>query len=257
MNSFKKFLPLLVFSLLVLAACSKTPKPGVSTVPTDVMVKDEVTEDTMTEENMMENDTGEGEEAEPEPRFEKNLSCGEIKQEDLRLNCENQLNELVASTMFSAARKYFDFSMCKDLPKSFVGECEAYIDGTGVKGPVTEAELVIYNEAIQPVRVETEEGEDIVAGLTSPTYDKTKCAQLTTSGFREYCESRVDSRAEQAKFEEIVNRGTVAQCDQLTNSGLKSNCKFSFGVFEEPEEVSAPADEEMEGGMEEAVDEEI
>ena len=258
MKTTYKFLSLTVISFLVFAACGKAPEPGTSSVPTGVMVQDEVTEDTM-----MEGDMGEDEVAEPEPKFEKNLSCSDIKKEDVRLSCENQLNEIVASSMLSEAKKYFDLSLCKQLPKSFVGECEIYINGTGVKGPVTEAELTIYNEAIRPVRVETEEGENIAAELTSPTYDKTKCAQLTTSGFRAYCESRVDTRVEQTKFEKIVNNGTAAQCDQLANEGLKSNCKFSFGVFEEPEEaepeeeVSAPADEEMEGGMEEAVDEEV
>ncbi|MBN2307270.1 hypothetical protein JXD20_04765 [Candidatus Peregrinibacteria bacterium] len=229
MNNFRKFLPLLVLALMVLAACAKEQMG--QEVKTMVQVQpatEAATDDADTEEMVRES------------RYGMGLKCSMLKNTQTQQECEVELNDVIGSMLSSEIVSTFDAKRCKELAPAVAADCESKIAAMGVQGPVSEEERAMFAEAIKPVRPEAagpdaEEAESI--------YDKTKCAELKTPGYQAYCEKTIDSRMDQDKLGSIVESDNVSRCDELVTESLREDCRAYFGI--EPEEVEEETPDEV------------
>lgn len=219
-----KKLFLLVISTVLLAGCT-SPFDSFKTssgadVKTTVNVVDAGTEvyDEVYEEELM-----------------KDYSCDMLKSKSREADCERMINEMIAEEIYSEISRTFDIKRCDELPGYMAEDCKNYIERTGVKGPVSEVELEALRNAMDMTYPEvTGEGGEDMEG--EGYYDITKCAVLTTSGLKEYCEKKLNEQIEEEKLWEIIEGGNVSKCDELTNEDLKNMCKEEFGVYIEDDE---------------------
>lgn len=221
MNSLKKFLPLLVLALLILAACTNPLAKKTSEVQVDTGVTAQP--------------TGVGEIITPEvsgSRFGSDMKCSMLKNAENRQACESQINDMIGMMLESEIIDSFDVNRCKELPVGFAADCEMQLADTSVKGPVSDAELAMFREAVRGTLPEQGEEGEIPS---FPVYDKTKCAQLKTPGYKEYCEKQVTARIEQEELDQIVQSGDINRCNELKTEDIIINCKEFFGVEVEPE----------------------
>ncbi len=182
---------LLTFSLILLAGCEN---PFVQTTPVEQLGVPVALEDEMEKEEPM-----------------KIITCDMLKSAERQEECRRMLNEITTDMFSSEIRQTFDLKRCDELSKYMVEDCKNYIEKSGVKGPVSEAEL----KALRDI-------EDI-----------TKCVALTTPGLKGYCEKQLNQRIEEEKIWQIIEGGDVSRCDELTNEDFKRMCKEEFGTFDE------------------------
>ena len=220
MKNLKKFLPLLVLALLILAACTnplskKTPEVQVDN---EVVEQPVITEDATSVEIS-------------DLTFGPNMKCSMLKDSDNRQNCEIQVNEMIGVMLEHEITSSFDAKRCKELPASIAEMCRIQLTESGVQGPVSDEDKVIFNEAMRGTSPDiTEENGEGETPFLFPVYDVVKCAQLKTPGYKAYCEKLVTERIERNKLEQIIEAGDVARCDELEAEDYKMECKLSFGV---------------------------
>jgi len=231
MNDLKKFLPLPVLALLILAACTN---PLAKEAPEKVMDSDVATQSASVEEAALPEM--------PESRYGSGLKCSLLKSADKRQDCEIQVNEMIGMMLESEIVGSFDVKRCKELPSEVAERCENRLAEAGVQGPVSDEELEMFREAIRGTSLalnkENEEGE---TPMSQPVYDSSKCAKLKTSGYKEYCESQVVYRIDQYKLDEIIMSDNSARCDELKNEDFKTMCKQFFGEESVAPETVEPA----------------
>lgn len=209
MNNLKKIAPLPVLALLVLAACTN---PLAKEASQQVMEKSATGSEVTTEASGS--------------RFEAGLKCSKLKVAMNRDSCEQQVNNLIGSMMESEILESFDMKRCKDLPSDLSGRCEEQLADSGIQGPVSADEMAIFAEAVAGTFPEPDESGIVPA----PTYDKAACGQLTTPGYKEYCEDVVTRRMERDQLDQIYQTGSVNDCDTLTSEDAVFDCKLFFGV---------------------------
>ncbi len=244
---------LFTLSLVLLTACSNfsmdekpsAQKPGIEKVA-------EQAEDAGVQPEAVEPDIEDPFAA----RFDKEIDCGMLKDEQARTDCKFQVMDMVAQQIYSEAVRYFDLKTCAKLPTTFMERCERQIKDAGVKGPISDAEMALYRDALQPKYPEPVEGVEPEIEPV-PTFDKTKCSQLTTPGYREYCEKGVNERVARYELETIFRGGDSSKCATLQDERVKTECEMFFGIFEPPlpeeevipvetEELVVPAPEDIE-----------
>jgi hypothetical protein len=228
METLKKLLPLPAISLLILAACAnpltQEPAPQAPTpTPTD--------QTQPAETPPIPTDTPETTQA-PESRYGTNLKCSDLNNAENRQNCELQMNDLVGIMLESEIINSFDSKRCKELPEDIAADCEARLNESGIQGPISSTELALFREATQGTFPDPEE---LTEGLPVPTYDISKCSQLTAPGYKAHCEKQINNRLQLAKLDEIIQANDVNRCDELTDEDTVTQCKLFFGVEVEPD----------------------
>jgi hypothetical protein len=221
-----KFLSLAVFSLLILSACDNFSWSSVSVgEPEKAMMEDK---------EMMEGETPAVDES-----SSKQADCSMLKSAVQQEDCESQVNELIARIIQSEAVQTFDLELCGKLPSFFAEQCETAVEASGVKGPVSEDDMAMYSEALNPVFPQPEEGAEADSPAI-PVYDKSKCAELQTPGYQAYCEGQIDLIMERIKLDQIFEDGDVEDCEQFTDEDLKTDCEGYFGVIVAPPVPAEP-----------------
>ena len=228
MNNLKKLLPL-VLTLVVLAACGAKEKMDAE-VDTTVQVQptvNEVAEGAVSEETNV-------------SRYGTGLNCGVLQRAESKERCEVQINDVIGMMLEEEIRDSFDAKRCQKLPDDLAESCVNDIAKTGVQGPITDEERMVFEEALLPSypAIDEEGGEDASA---RPVYDKAKCAELKTPGYKEHCEKAVADRMDREKLDEIVDSGNVSRCEELVTESVRNDCKSYFGIESpEPEPVEEP-----------------
>ncbi len=224
MNTIKKLIPLTLLGAVLLAGCAKTEPvdigsngPGSATSVTPAVQQDDESP------------------AVAERQDYKKVSCSMLKLKENQENCEMQVNDFIAQELNSEITSIFDASRCGILPDFLAESCKSSIEQSGVTGPVSAADLAAFREAVNPTFPEPTEGDELLAEPPMPTYDKSKCATLKATGYKDYCEGIINSRLDQQKLDEIISGGDIKGCDTLASDNMKRDCKSFFGVFEEPE----------------------
>ncbi len=234
MNKLKTILPLVVLALLVLAACTNplSKKPVVEPVKTTVSTPaQDPTATVATAVKIVDSIDG------------KKPGCNLLKDSKNRQACEIQINDLVVGMLKSEIFSSFDLKRCKELESEIVEDCEERISATGVVGPISEEDLLIFGEVMHGASPEFDEEEGVPDLVT--TYDSSKCAELKTAGYKEYCEEQIAKRTDQDKLIQIFLSQDVARCNELKSEDAKANCVRSIGTglnFVEPPVESAPED---------------
>ena len=236
MEKLLKILSVGGLSVFFLAACTNPfTKEEVSkkTVKTEVVVSEtaEVTESVTEPVDMNEP----ADEVVLTSRYGSNMKCTQLTSLERRQECEMQVNDVIGSMLESEIIATFDVGRCRQLPEGVAEDCEQRLAETGVQGPVSDAERVIYDEAIRPSYPAMEEGDADV--VPQPVYTKEKCAELSTPGYRAYCERVIDERIDRSKLDEILTSEDVNRCSELSNVALQEECQMFFGVELEEDEL--------------------
>ena len=173
-----------------------------------------------------------------ERETQKVYSCNELKSKTARENCINEASSMTLDALNSEIIRTFDVKRCVELPQEMADICVKRIQESGVKGPVSEAEVSALKEAMR-LSYKALEGEEGEMMEENGYYDIAKCATLTTSGLKEYCEKQLNRRIEEDKVFKIVESGDAAKCDELTDESFVRMCKMELGVYIE-EEMAEP-----------------
>jgi hypothetical protein len=224
MKNLKKFLPLPVIALLVLAACTNpfAKKATREVVETEVTVTPAPVEEVVTPEEFV-------------SIYGANMKCSLLKDEDNRQDCEAQINDVIGSMLHSEIVSSFDVKRCKELSGQIAADCEAHIAGTGVEGPVTNEDLAIFSEAVQGTFPDPDLNGEGEIPYIAPVYDITMCSQLKTPGYKAHCEKLIAEQIELSKMDEIIQSDDPKRCDELENEYYKIDCKLFFGIEVAPE----------------------
>lgn len=184
-------------------------------------------------------------------------SCNDLKSKTLRENCINEASWMALDALNAEIIRTFDVKRCNELPQEMADSCVSRIQDTGVNGPVSEAEVSALQEAMR-LSYNTVEGEEGEMMEENGYYDIKKCATLTASGLKEYCEKQLNRRIEEDKVFKIVESGDATKCDELKDGNYRNMCKMELGAYEEPEMTEPEIMEEMpEPVMEEEIIEEV
>ena len=228
-NHFKKFSFLLLLTPFVLTACTNPfakKKITEAVVPTHVVVQADKdnekvgkTSDTVVENNQYVS------------RYGKNMKCSNLKNAEKQKMCEMQINDVVGAMLEAEIIESFDVGRCDELPADVAQNCKNRLTETGVQGPVSASERELFSEIMRGKYPEMNEGDSEI--LSYPTYDKSKCAELHSSGYRAYCEKKIAEREARNQLEEVIQAGDVNRCDEFSDDDLKRECKMFFGVFPE------------------------
>ncbi len=215
----KRILPLFLLTVFVLSACSQKPSETVVSDKgdTEPVVEVEVVEEAIPESGI-------------EPAiYSSDYSCSDLKDNNRREACEVGVANLMGSLLESEILETYDFARCKELPEGQAENCETHLTATGVQGPVSVEEIEIFYQALQGAMPEdvAEEAEDDEINLV---YDKTKCAELKTPGYKEYCETMIVEQEESSLLNQVLQSGDVSRCGELSTESLRNDCKESFAV---------------------------
>lgn len=228
MKNHTKFLSLTLLTLLIATACSQQPASKAPVIggttketPTQQQQPAAVTEGTM---------------GVPTSRFGTNMKCDVLKDTEAQQRCEMQINDMIGSMLESEITASYDVGRCKELPADVATRCQERLNETGVKGPVTMEEVTLFDEITRGTPNEDIENRSIV-------YDSTRCAELKTAGYKEYCEKSVTERVDQGKFSEIIRSKDKVRCGELATESLKNDCKRFFGEEVVVTPVPTPAPE--------------
>lgn len=222
----KKIASLFLFAVLALTACTN---PLAKKTAEPLVEKPDVQSIEVVEE-VEELEVDDGVER-YESRYGANMKCSMLK--DGQERCEQDVNNLIGMMLEEEIMRRFDVNRCGELPGKVADLCKDRLTETGVVGPVSDEELAILSKIMLGTLPEMEEGgeENEEGGEAHmPTYDKARCAELTTSGYKEYCESEVVKRLEQVRLIEVIQSGSVEQCDEFTDEAILLDCKTAFDV---------------------------
>lgn len=220
MKNLKKFLPLLVLALLILAACTNPLSKKTSEIQVDTGA---------TEQPIITDEPASVEIS--DSMFSSNMQCDMLKNSENRQDCEIQINDMIGMMLEHEITSNFDVKRCKELPASIAEICKGHLDESGVQGPVPDAELAMFRAAMRGTSPDiTEENGEGETPFLFPVYDVVKCSQLKTPGYKAYCEKFVIERIEQGTLEQIIESGDANRCDELDSENYKMECKLFFGV---------------------------
>lgn len=163
----------------------------------------------------------------PVSRFGKEMKCDVLKAKDAQQNCEMQINDMIGGMLESEIISSYDIGRCSELPAGVAKSCQDRLSATGVKGPVPDEEIAMFNDIMRGTPNKDPKNPGI-------TYDSTKCAQLKTPGYKEFCEARLSERADQQKLNQIIQSKDKKGCDTLTTQTMKDDCKRFFGEEVKP-----------------------
>lgn len=252
MKNLKKFLPLLVLALLILAACTNPLSKNTS----EVQVDTEVIEQPIIAEDVASVGIS-------DLTFGPNMKCSMLRNTDNRQDCEMQVNETIGMMLEHEIASSFDVKRCKELPASIAEMCTNRLTDSGVQGPVSDEDKVIFREAMRGTSPEiTEENEEGETPFLFPVYDIANCSQLKTSGYKAYCEKRITEKIDSNKLEEIIQSGDSKRCDELVSEDHRLECEMFFGIYVVSEHSEEPVPELLEEPMdgvfyEESIDADI
>jgi len=240
---FKKYL-LLIVCLIFLTGCTgivnkikKQEQPDVAVTEEETVAVGEVAGNAVSE------------------IAEKVITCDDLKSQSKQETCLRQLNSIATNLLNTEILEAFDLARCDELPVGMIEGCKNSIEETGVQEPLTEEENAILQEAMRSSPtgrlIDEETGEETLEG----GLDITKCAALTKTGLKEYCEGKVNEEIDRGRVFQIISEGDATKCDELTAEHLKRFCKMSLGVVEERviEEGAIENDEEIETIVEPAI----
>lgn len=214
MKNNKYALPLVLITTVFLTACAylnptentqitSTELPGQTEVSSDMVQGDKAPQTAM------------------QSRYGQTMKCDLLKGANARQACETQTQDMIGMMLESEIINSFDVSRCKIFTEQMASECEKRIADTGVKGPVSEEEQALFNQAMQPIMpTEPMEGPMVL------TYDSAKCGELKADGYKAYCEKMVLQRMDQEKLMDIVSSGELKRCDELKDNSMKEQCKM-------------------------------
>lgn len=223
MKILNKIFPLVLLSLFVLTACSGTPSDSSTT-------------------RMPAAQEAPADETAPVSMYGTKMNCNMLKNTEQRQNCEMQMNDMIGGMLEAEIVSAFDISRCRELPGEIGTRCQEHLNATGVQGPVRAEEIELYKTILRGTFDENLE-------MPSVIYDAVPCAELKTTGYREYCESQVAVRIDQNKFHEIISSNNKNLCDELITETFRDDCRqfFGEGITEEmivPAEVTETIPEE-------------
>jgi len=206
----KKILSIASLAFFVLSACSSVPPKA----PVAGTAKQPVAQQPAS--------IDEGEAEVPLSRYGNNMKCNLLKSTERQQECEAEVNETIGRMLESEIMSSYDASRCSELSGELATSCQERLTETGVKGPVSAEEIVLFNEITRGAVSEDPENPTM-------TYDSARCSELKAVGYKEYCEKRVSQRADQDKMMQIIQANDKAGCDQLTTESIKNDCKSFFG----------------------------
>jgi len=162
------------------------------------------------------------------------LDCNLFEKGEVREMCESQVNEQISNMLLMEARSKFNISLCKNLSTPFSEECERYITDSGVQGPISDEEVLIFKDAVKIILPEPPEPSDneieIENEFINRTYKIEKCDELTTPGFKEYCKNKVTQKIDQNTLDSIYTSGDSSKCETIKNDRIKQNCLTLFDI---------------------------
>ncbi len=139
---------------------------------------------------------------------EKLLSCDNLKTAESKEFCLRQTSDLVNSMLSREILESFDAARCGELSEFQAKNCQETITATGVKGPVSAAEVAIYNQALAEIKLD-------------------QCAELKTAGYKEYCQKNIQERLLAQKFNSVISEGKLSRCSELAeNTQLQEQCQL-------------------------------
>ncbi|RLA00112.1 MAG: hypothetical protein DRQ47_09975 [Gammaproteobacteria bacterium] len=205
---------MLVLALLILAACTN---PLAKETPVKVVNSPVATQPAVPEVS--------------DSILNSNMQCDMLKNSENRQNCETQINDMIGMILQEEITSSFDLKRCKELPSDIAERCESRLTESGVQGPVSDADKVIFNEAMRGTFPDiTEENGEGETPFLFPVYDVVKCSQLKTPGYKAYCEKLITEQIEQDILEQIMQSDDASRCDELNSEDMITNCKQFFGV---------------------------
>jgi len=153
--------------------------------------------------------------------------------------CLEEVNSFIEEMLSDEIVLTFDLARCDELGINEAGDCKSKIERTGVVGPISTQEILALEQVMtetEPEYQENEEtGEEFL--IKEGGYDINKCAGLTTSGLKKYCEEQLNELIQEDILDEIIDSEDSSRCDELKIERLKNKCKEEFEIYtEEPEE---------------------
>ena len=213
---------LFVLSIIVLASCSNplaekqassssiAPIEEVGTVA-EVEVVEEVARATM-----------------PDADFYGNkYDCNSLKVAENRANCERQVADLIGSFLQSEIMESFDIKRCIELPENLADSCTERLNATNVHGPVTVEEMLVFAEIMRGDSPTAEEDKSSKL-MGGEVFDKIKCMELKTPGYKEYCEAQINVRMDSQLLDDVMRLGDSARCDEIKTESFQIMCKHFF-----------------------------
>ena len=239
MKNIAKYFFLPTLSLFLLSACTNPlskfmSDDSVSVEPEETLAEDmsdaEVADEAQDEAGAdMDDDSELPEEA--SFYLDKTIDCSLMKDPIVKKECEYGVAVLVSSYVQDEALRFFDVSLCDQLPTQFMEDCRSSVEETGVKGPITLEEVLALNDALKVVDIvyAVEEGEEIPEDFSPEfTYDRSKCAVLTTPGLSKYCEDQINKTEELPLLNDIIESGSADKCEILKTDKYKNECISYF-----------------------------
>lgn len=172
-------------------------------------------------------------------RYGNNMSCDLLKNQDDRLGCLLQINEMIGGMLESEILSSFDINRCEDLPVEVAESCKMVIIDSGVTGPVSREEQSLYSKILQGTQPEPTDNDGL--GMIYPEYNAEECANLKAPGYKEYCERQIADRKESILLEKIIQSKDVSRCDELKDESRKESCEVIMAPV-----LSVPLDELVE-----------
>lgn len=160
----------------------------------------------------------------------EDVECSDLQSANARLNCTVQVKEVVASAVAAEIIDTFDINRCDELPPSYAENCQRLLSETGVIGPVSREERELFSGIMSGNAPESPEEGGVPATFLSPEYDSDQCAQLKATGYREYCEKRIQERISQNQLDEIIQSGDPDRCSELSERESRFHCQEFFGL---------------------------
>jgi hypothetical protein len=208
-GKYYKGITLTALTLLVFSACSNATQSLPE--PSEVVDNSEIIIET---------------EASPSvSRFGNNMNCVSLKTTGAKEDCLFQQNELIGVLLESEILSTFDIARCDELIGNVSDECKSKLTESGVKGPVFSEEIEMFNEITWGQIQEVEEND--TDGFITTVFDISKCDDLKTEGYKEYCREQLAQRIERQKFDDIIMAGDSKKCDTLPPEFVEE-CKIFF-----------------------------
>lgn len=167
--------------------------------------------------------------------YAQGLTCDLLQTANQKEQCESRVNDVVGALLEEEVISRFDIDRCKKLEDKIGINCQNVLANINVQGPVSDDEMAIFSQAISGNLPEPREpGETFDPHSQVRTFDLGTCSQLTTPGYKEFCESQLTQLMEQEKFNDILSSGNSTRCAELSGD-VQDQCEVFFGLAEEPQ----------------------
>lgn len=146
-------------------------------------------------------------------RYGAGLDCSMLHGQGAQETCRTQVNEVIGVLLEDDIISRFDMERCNQLNDKIGDNCKIQLENLNVQGPISDEELAQFNRAVIGTFPEPDQDLD---GAPNPTFDSTLCAELTTPGYKELCESQIVAQLDQIKLDEILAQGEESRCGELS-----------------------------------------